>query len=208
MWPYRLLNRDLYPLESQYCPLVDKACPLKSDGISASLSSFSHKKLKSCDPFATCCYMILWTTRGIWLCQYCFLGLLWCTCVFQYDLLCLALYTASSWAPTNVWLCSSIPIPQPLCSTRPGLRSSERLPIRRNLSSIGALCLACATPSSYARPGSPAASNSNRHERIRFCSNKEPFSPTPDLCLLLGSTRFFQVYHICTCVWSGIVHQV
>ena len=29
VWPYRLLNRGLYPLARQHCPLVEKTCPLK-----------------------------------------------------------------------------------------------------------------------------------------------------------------------------------
>ena len=40
---YRLLNRCLYPLEQQHCPLVEKACPVKSNRVSAILSSLAIK---------------------------------------------------------------------------------------------------------------------------------------------------------------------
>ena len=43
MWPYRLLNRGLYPLAMKHCPLVEKDCPLKREDSQAVLSSFSHK---------------------------------------------------------------------------------------------------------------------------------------------------------------------
>ena len=40
--PFRLLNRGLYPLARQHCPLVEKVCPLKREDSQAALLLFSH----------------------------------------------------------------------------------------------------------------------------------------------------------------------